>query len=340
MSRENQFRWRFTTLLILLMIVFLLDLSLGTMQIPFYRILRHITGIKSLTGTELTIFSEFRLPRALTAILAGTALSLSGLQMQTLFRNPLAGPYILGISSGASLGVAIVVLGNGVLMSGILSELGIVAAAWVGAASVMMLILLVTLRVRSIMTILILGIMFSGALGAIISILQYVGPADSLKSFVIWSMGSLTNVTGESLVILTLSVLTGLLVALLAVKPLNAMMLGESYARSMGVQVISTRLLVFLSTSILAGTIAAFCGPVGFVGIAVPHITRFVIRRNDLRYLLPSTAIMGMIVLLISDIVSQLPGSERVLPLNAITSLIGIPVVVWVILQNRSLSKT
>lgn len=322
-------------LVLILMVLIFLDVSLGTVKIPFREIISILSGRGEINRQHELILLDFRIPRIITALLAGSALAVSGLQMQTIFRNPLAGPYVLGISSGASLGAALVLLGSGAIASGILVNWGIVAAAWLGAASVMLILLLLTFRVRSIMTILILGIMFSSGLSAIISIMQYFGNAAALKSFVIWSLGSLGDVSGNSLTILSLTIIPGLILSLFTVKGLNAMILGEEYAGSLGVSVLRTRILVFISTSILAGSITAFCGPIGFIGIAVPHITRLFTGRSDLRFLLPATLIMGMCILVFSDILSQVPGSERILPINAITSLIGIPVVIWVVLSRR-----
>lgn len=319
----------------LLVVLVVLDISIGTVKIPFRSITGFLFSGEGLTPQQELILLDFRVPRVVTALLAGAALSVSGLQMQTIFRNPLAGPYILGISSGASLGAALVLLGTGAMATGILARWGIVAAAWIGAAGVMFILLLVTMRIRNIMTILILGIMFSSGLSAIISLMQYFGSAAALKSFVIWSMGSLGDVSGSSLSVMLIAITPGLLVALASVKGLNAMMLGEEYAGSLGVSVRTTRILVFASTSILAGTVTAFCGPIGFIGIAVPHITRFFTGRSDLRYLLPATLMLGMIILVFSDIISQVPGSDRILPINAITSLIGIPVVIWVVISSK-----
>ena len=322
-------------LVFVLLALVILDVSLGTVKIPFGEIISILGGKNDVSRQHQLILLEFRVPRIITALLAGSALAVSGLQMQTIFRNPLAGPYVLGISSGASLGAALVLLGSGAIASGILLNWGIVAAAWIGAASVMLILLLITMRVRNIMTILILGIMFSSGLSAIISIMQYFGNAAALKSFVIWSLGSLGDVSGTSLAILSLTIIPGLILSLFTVKGLNALVLGEEYAATLGVNVMRTRILVFISTSILAGSITAFCGPIGFIGIAVPHIARLLTGRSDLRYLLPATMLMGMCILVFSDIISQVPGSERILPINAITSLIGIPVVIWVVLSRR-----
>ncbi len=334
MGLRSRYAVQMVLLVLVLILLIILDISLGTVKIPFKDILESLLGSRNLSVQREMILYDFRIPRVITALLAGSALAVSGLQMQTIFRNPLAGPYVLGISSGASLGAALVLLGSGALASGILAKWGIVTAAWLGAASVMFILLLVTIRIRNIMTILILGIMFSSGLSAIISLMQYFGNAAALKSFVIWSLGSLGDVSGSSLYILLLTIIPGLILSMFSVKGLNAMMLGEEYAGSLGVNILRTRILVFISTSILAGSITAFCGPIGFIGIAVPHITRFFTGRSDMRHLLPATFLMGMVILLFSDIISQVPGSDRILPVNAITSLIGIPVVIWVVLSR------
>ena len=260
------------------------------------------------------------------------ALSVSGLQMQTLFRNPLAGPYVLGISSGASLGVAIMLLGSAWL--GISSPLGIVTAAWIGAASVLLAISAVSTRIKDIMVLLILGIMLSSAISAIVQMLQYLSHEDALKSFVIWTMGSLGEVTGPQLAILAAAVSAGLLVAIATIKPLDILLLGEQYARTMGLNLRRSRMIIILSTTLLAGTVTAFCGPIGFIGLAMPHVARAITRRADHRVLLPASALVGAIVLIGCDLVSKL----LVLPINSITALVGIPVVIWVVLSNKSFS--
>jgi len=332
---NRRYFFQVTTIIILIFIFFLAELATGSAEIGLREVFSSIFDPDSLSRQQSLILQHFRVPRVLTAILVGAALSASGLQMQSVFRNPLAGPYVLGISAGASLGAAIVVLtGNGA-GNGWVFNIGLTAAAWIGAALVMLLLLVLSIRIRNIMTILILGIMFSSALGAVISIMQYFGNAEALKSFVIWSMGSLGDVTRNNLLILSLAVLVGLSLNLVAVKGLNALIIGEEYASSLGTNITRIRILVFISTSILAGSVTAFCGPIGFVGIAVPHIARFIIRRSDLRFLLPATVLTGILVMLISDMVSQLPGSDTILPINAVTSLIGIPVVIWVVFRGR-----
>lgn len=315
------------------MALVLVDFRLGSVRITLTDMVRHVTGESILTQPQWIILTGFRFPRVATALLAGAALPLCGLQMQTLFGNPLAGPDVLGISSGASFGAALVVLGAGA--SGLIPAWSLAMAAWLGAGVVMLLLLFVSLRIKDGLTILVLGIMFSAGLAAIISIMQYFSRADALKSFVIWSMGSLGNVTGTQLLIMTLTILPLSFLSLGLSKALNGLMLGEEYARTMGVRIRLTRILVFSITSILTGTVTAFCGPIAFIGIAVPHLTRFLFRRADHRILLPATMLTGMTILVLSDMVSQLPGTDRVLPINAVTSLIGIPVVIWLVVMNR-----
>ncbi len=318
---------------LLLIALFLLDIRLGSISITFSDMMGHLLGRSELSDQQLVILTKFRLPRVATALMAGAALPVCGLQMQTLFRNPLAGPYVLGISSGASFGAAVVVLGAGA--TGIVATWSLAIAAWLGAGTVMLLLLFVSYRIKDVMTILILGIMFSSGLAAIISIMQYFSQASALKSFVIWSMGSLGNVTGAQLTIMVWAILPLLLITLAYSKVLNGLMLGEEYAQTMGIRIQRTRLIIFATTSILAGTITAFCGPIGFIGIAVPHMARFLLNRSDHRVLMPASMLTGMVVMVFSDIVSRLPGTERILPINAVTSLIGIPVVIWLVIMNR-----
>lgn len=318
---------------LLLIALFLLDLRLGSISISIGEILDHVRGRSELSEQQLLILTKFRLPRIATALITGAALPACGLQMQTLFRNPLAGPYVLGISSGASFGAALVVLGAGA--TGIVATWSLAVAAWIGAGTVMLLLLFVSQRIKDVMTILILGIMFSSGLAAVISIMQYFSEASALKSFVIWSMGSLGNVTGAQLNILAWTVLPLLLVTLAYSKMLNGLVLGEEYALTMGIRIQRTRTIIFVTTSILAGTITAFCGPIGFVGIAVPHMARFLMKQSDHRILMPASMLTGMVVMVFSDIISRLPGTEQILPINAVTSLIGIPVVIWLVVINR-----
>jgi iron complex transport system permease protein len=330
----------FIFLLMLLVIFLLVDVFLGSVSFSASDV---INVFFHKTESPLnTIIFNFRIPKALTALTVGIALSLSGLQMQTLFRNPMAGPDVLGISSGASLGVAYVILGfSGNISVDSLRGLGnwiLIAASWIGAGTVMILIMSISSRVRDIMTILIIGIMLSSGISAIVTIMQYFSAESLLKAYVIWTMGSLGNLTSDQLTVLVICISGGILLSLASAKMLNAISLGENYAASIGLNVKLSRAVVFASTSILAGSVTAFCGPIGFIGIAVPHISRILLRTSDHRILIPGTIIAGGIIMLISDIISQLPGSESVLPVNSVTSLIGIPVVIWVIFRNRKYS--
>ena len=263
--------------------------------------------------------------------------------MQTVFRNPLAGPYILGVSSGASLGVALLVLGTGGLLGGsmisVASSWGIVAAAWLGSGLILLLIVIISARIKDIMTILILGILISSAISSVVNILQYFSNESMLKSFIVWTMGSLGSVTNVQLGVLFPSVLTGILMAFLSSKFLDAFLLGENYARSMGMNILFARMVVFLSTAILAGSITAFCGPIGFIGIAVPHIARMTLRTAKHSLLVPGTILIGALMMLVSDILSQLPGSEVTLPVNSVTALLGIPIVIWIIIRNKNTTR-
>lgn len=329
----------FSTGFLLLLILFIADISTGSSVVRF----RHIIDMLFMGGdTEwMPILVDFRIPRALTAVIAGVALSLSGLQMQTVFRNPLAGPYVLGISSGASLGVAILILGIsgriGLNAIGFAGNWSIVLAAWIGSGAVLLLIMIVSARVRDIMTVLILGIMFASAISAVVSILQYFSNESMLKAFVVWTMGSLGNLSWVQLRVLLLSVTVGMIISILTVKRLDALMLGEDYAMSLGLNIRSSRLAIFLSTSILAGSVTAFCGPIAFIGIAVPHIARLVLGRSSHRFVVPGSILAGAIIMLASDIISQLPGSDRILPINSVTALIGIPVMMWIIVRKNKL---
>ena len=317
----------FTALAALTLFLFLLDLAVGAVAVPLGDVWAALTGGDCPRATAKIILN-IRLIKAVVALLAGAALSVSGLQMQTLFRNPLAGPYVLGISSGASLGVALVVL------AGVGSSIGIAGAAWLGAAIVLVVIAAVGHRIKDIMVILILGMMFSSGIGAVVQILQYVANDESLKMFVIWTMGSLGDVTFNQLAVLVPSIIAGLLLAVITIKPLNLLLFGEEYAVTMGLNVRRSRGLLFLSTTLLAGTVTAFCGPIGFIGLAMPHVTRMLFRNSDHLVLVPGTVLSGASVLLLCDLVSKL----FTLPINAITALLGIPIVVWVVLRNKSVT--
>lgn len=325
----------FLVCLALIALLFVVDMATGAVFLSPEEVVKAIFG-KARDEATNAIVCDIRLLKALVAMLVGVCLSVSGLEMQTLFRNPLAGPYILGISSGASLGVALFVLGGSALglSTGALSSFGIAGAAFLGAASVTWVILLLSRRIRDIMVILILGMMFSSGVSAVVMILQYVSREESLKNFVIWTMGSLGDVTRLQFFVLLGAAVVGLLLAVLAVKPLNLLLLGEQYARTMGLNVRSSRLLILSSTILLAGSVTAFCGPIGFIGLAMPHVGRTLFRSADHRIVMPAAALVGIIAMLSCDILAK----QCALPINAITSLIGIPVVVWVVLKNKNMT--
>jgi iron complex transport system permease protein len=339
-KQGRKVRYLFLLLFLLLITFLILDIFLGSVSIKPSQV---VDALFRHTGSNFeTIILKFRLPKALTALTVGVALSLSGLQMQTVFRNPMAGPYVLGISSGASLGVAFVILGysSGMTLESLHGPGNwiLVVASWIGAGAVMLLIMIISSKVKDIMTVLILGIMLSSGISAVVTIMQYFSNETMLKAYVIWTMGSLGNLTSNQLSVLLISVSAGISLSLFSSKWLNALLLGENYATSIGLNVKFARTIIFVCTSILAGSVTAFCGPIGFIGIAVPHIVRILFRTSDHRILIPGTILAGGTIMLISDIISQLPGSDSILPVNAVTSLIGIPVVIWVIIRNRKYS--
>ena len=326
----------FVSLSLLLVILFVLDLLIGSVHIPLRDIMGVMVGADVAPATRLIVL-DIRLIKAIVAILTGMALSVSGLQMQTLFRNPLAGPYVLGINSGASLGVALFILGMpllGIATNSTLSSIGTAGAAWLGSALILAFVASVSTRIKDIMVILILGMMISSGVSAVVQILQYLSNEEALKSFVIWTMGSLGDVTSNQLHLMFPAVLIGLVVSVAVIKPLNLLLLGEQYARTMGLNVRRSRYLIFLSTTLLAGTVTAFCGPIGFVGLAIPHIARMLFSNADHRILLPASALCGAVVLLTCDIISK----WLTLPINTITALLGIPIVIWVVIRNKSIA--
>lgn len=312
------------------------DLAVGSVNVAPADVWAALTG-GDCSDVTRKIVVDIRLVKAIVAMVAGIALSVSGLQMQTLFRNPLAGPYVLGVSSGASLGVAIFILGAPVLGASItdaLGALGVAGAAWIGSALVLGVIAVASNRLKDIMVILILGMMIASGISAVVQILQYLSADDALKSFVIWTMGALGNVTAAQLPLLLASVLAGLVFAVATIKPLNMLMLGEEYASTMGLDLRRARMAIFVSTTLLAGTVTAFCGPIGFIGLAIPHIARLIFANADHRVLLPGAALVGASTMLACDLVSKV----LTLPINAITALIGIPIVIWIVLKNKTIA--
>ena len=326
----------FISLSALCLILFAWDMMVGSVGIAFGDVWAALTG-GDCDPVKAKIIIDIRLIKALMAIFAGAALSVSGLQMQTLFRNPLAGPYVLGVSSGASLGVALFILGAplmGMAGVGAFSTLGLAGAAWIGAAAILAAVSAVSRRIKDIMVILILGMMIGSAVSAIVQILQYMSNEESLKSFVVWTMGSLGDVTTSQLWLVTPAIIAGLAIAVALIKPMNLLMLGEPYARTMGLNIVRTRGLILLSTTLLAGTITAFCGPIGFIGLAMPHLSRILLRDADHRKLMPAAALTGAVAMLLCDIFSKM----LTLPVNTITALLGIPIVIWVVVRNKNIA--
>ncbi|SHM84434.1 iron complex transport system permease protein [Flavobacterium pectinovorum] len=324
----------------MLLFMFFLDISLGSITIPFKEVYTSLTGGQASKSTWEYIIINYRLPKAITAFLVGVGLSISGLLMQTLFRNPLAGPDVLGLSSGAILAVAIVILGAGLLPSFLnailLSPYGLVIASTLGSVSVLLLVLLVAQRLRNTMAILIVGLMFGSFTSAIVGVLTYFSSAEQLQKFTFWSLGSLGNLSWTSISVLAVCVGIGLLLSAGSIKPLNALLLGENYAKSMGLNYKKAQLIIIFATSILAGSITAFAGPIAFIGLAVPHIAKLTFQTSNHAVLYWSTLFYGGIIMLFCDIASQLPGLETTLPINAITSIIGAPVVVWLLMRKRN----
>ena len=322
----------FVLLAVLCAVLFVADVAVGSVAISLGDVVNALLGKGSAEMRSIVL--DIRLVRALTAILAGAALSVSGLQMQILFRNPLAGPYVLGVSAGASLGVALFVLGApllGVAISPALQSIGTAGAAWIGSAVVLLLVVALSRRIKDIMVMLILGIMLSSGVGAVVEILQYFSNEASLKSYVVWTMGSLGDVTSGQLALLAPIIMAGLAMAVATIKPMNMLLAGERYAASMGLNISRTRTIILTATTLLAGTVTAFCGPIGFVGIAVPHIARMLFRSADHRILLPGTILAGVVMLLVGDIVAK----YFALPINTITALMGIPIVIYIVTRKR-----
>ena len=341
---KNQYTYKlFIWLPLAILILLLINISLGSITIPTSEIFNVLLGNEATKSSWENIILNFRLPKALAAIIVGIGLSVSGLQMQTLFRNPLAGPFVLGLSSGASLGVALLLLaGISVSTLGLFDLTGwvVVLAASLGSGLVLLLVMAVSLKVRDSMTLLIIGLMFGSLTGAVVSILQYFSTGEEVQVYLFWTFGSLGGLSWNEVTILSVIISIGIILSGSLIKPLNALLLSENYAKSMGLNVKNVRILIILSTSLLAGSITAFCGPIAFIGLAVPHITRLLFHTANHKILVPAVAMTGAIIMLICDIVSQVPGSDMILPINAITSLLGAPVVIWIILRRGSMRNS
>lgn len=341
MSGSNKHTITFIVLTLSLLFLFVLNISFGQIAIPIKEVFKSLTGNTASKESWEYIIFNYRLPKAITAILVGFGLSISGLLMQTLFRNPLAGPYVLGLSSGSSLGVAFVIMGSSLLPLYLaelfLSPYGIILASCLGSLAVLIAVLVVSQRIRDTMAILIVGLMFSSFTGAIVSSLTYFSTAEQLQKFTFWSMGNLGNLSWAQISILLTATIFGLLLSITKIKALDALLLGESYAKSLGINFNKTQIIIILATSILAGSITAFVGPIAFVGLAVPHLAKLIFQTSKHWILFWGTLLFGAITMLLCDLISQLAGTV-VLPINAITSIIGAPVVIWLLIRKRNYS--
>ena len=321
---------KFILLLLVTAILFVADIAYGSVRIPLSELF---------SDNELyhNIIYNFRLPKALTALITGAAISVAGLIMQTLFRNPLAGPYVLGVSSGASLGVAIFILAGSILPAAFIkSGWGLVISATLGAILVLMMVLAVSVRVRQAVSLLIVGIMFGQLSGSLVTILQNSSDPDSLKLFVVWTFGSLSAVTWNYMWVMLPIVVVGLTIVFAIQKPLNALLLGENYAQGLGVNTSHTRLLIIIAIALLAGATTAFTGPIAFIGMAVPHLVRGLLKTSNHQLTIPGSVLIGASLLLLCDLVCQLPANGYTLPINAVSALVGAPIIIWIILKNRN----
>lgn len=340
MKTNRTYRWAFIGLLIAFVICFLGNIALGSVAIPLGDIVDTFMGKSPSKSSWEYIILHYRLPKALTATLAGSALAVSGLLMQTLFRNPLAGPFVLGISSGASLGVAILILGSsllGISLGAASGNWALSLAASAGSFGVLLMVLAAAARIKDTMALLIIGLMVGSLTAAVVSVLAYFSKAEELQRYIFWSFGSLGNLSWQALAILALSWTLGIVLTIFSLKALNALLLGDAYAKTLGVNLTRSRLFIILATSLLAGSVTAFAGPIAFIGLAVPHLVRQVIPTANHNILIPAVVLGGAILLLICDSIASVPFSEYALPINAITALVGAPVVIWLLVRKRKL---
>ena len=341
MKRSQQHILRtmlFVFLSIAIVVLAIADMLIGSVAIPVREVVSSLWG--GVTQADYAhIIYDMRMPKVLVAIFAGMALSASGLLMQTLFRNPLAGPYVLGINSGASFGVALFTLAVPMMAinASWLYDIGVTGVALIGSAAILLMVMALSRRIKSISVILILGMMLGSAISAVVGILQYMGTEESLKAFIVWTMGSLSNVTTAQLYIFVPTVVVGLVLSLVAVKSLNMLLMGESNARTLGLNVRLSRTIIFLATTLLAGTVTAYCGPIGFVGLAMPHLARMTFRTSDHRTLMPAAMLWGGVAMLLCCLLSDVIARYSViLPVNTLTALLGVPIIIFVVLRNRN----
>lgn len=330
----------FIVMALVVVVVFFMQLLLGSVTIPAADVMHILLGNYTGNVAWSNIVLESRLPAALSAIVAGAGLSVSGLQMQTMFRNPVAGPYVLGISSGASLGVALFIMAAsvfGVYQLQLLGSWGIILAAAAGAVLIFLVNFLISYRLSDVVAILIIGLMIGGGISALIEIMQAFSSNEALKNYVLWTFGSFRYISLSQSVYLSIVVLVGIAFSFLLSKPLNLLLLGDTYAVSSGLNIRNAKVLIVLCTSVLAGSITAFCGPVGFVGLAVPHLSRALFKTADHKILIPACMFTGAAICGLCNVIAATPGSDNILPVNAVTSLLGAPVVIWIILRQRKL---
>ncbi|NNC45869.1 MAG: iron ABC transporter permease [Winogradskyella sp.] len=339
-SLSHTYRRNFLLLAILLIGVFLLNISLGSVTIPISDIISGLFGSAE-NETHQFIISNYRLPKAISAIIVGSGLGISGLLMQTLFRNPLAGPFVLGISSGASLGVAVIVLGSGllggILAASLVSKWSVVIAASLGSFLVLLAVLVVSSKIRDTMAILIIGLMFGSITAAVVSVLSYFSSAEQLQQYIFWGFGSLSNLSWNEILIFFSLYFVGLVLSIASIKALDVLLLGENYSKSLGLSLKRSRFIIIVATSLLAGTITAFAGPIAFIGLAIPHLTRQLFKTSNHKILLPAVFLYGAIIMLICDSIAQVPGTDYILPINAITALVGAPVIIWLLVRQRKM---
>jgi iron complex transport system permease protein len=337
---KTKYTNQFIILSVILLLCFFANISLGSIHIPIKSIFGSLFGTIENNTWEIIVMNV-RLPKAITAILVGSGLGISGLLMQTLFRNPLAGPFVLGISSGASLGVAIVILGSGLFgglfATALISKWSIVIAASLGSFLVLLAVLAVSSKIRDTMAILIIGLMFGSITAAVVSVLSYFSSAEQLQQYIFWGFGSLSNLAWGELLIFFGIYSIGIILSIASIKGLNSLLLGDNYAKSLGLNLKKSRLIIILATSLIAGTVTAFAGPIAFIGLAIPHLTRQIFKTSNHKVLLPAVFLFGAIVMLICDSIAQVPGSDYTLPINAITALVGAPVVIWLLVRQRKM---
>lgn len=340
--------WLLLLLIFALLLAFAVSLTFGSVSIPIEQVMHILFGGAPQKASWADILFKFRLPKAVTAVLVGAALPVAGLQMQTLFRNPLADPFILGVSSGASLGVALVILGIGgaggaltfVAGLGMFGDFTLAIAASLGAGTVLGAVLILSRRVQNTLTLLVIGLMFGYLASAVVTLLIYFSQPERVLVFSLWTAGSFGGVTWSQMRVFAPAALLGLLLGFFMMKPLNALLLGDDYARSLGLNVRRARFWIIVSASLLAGVSTAFCGPIWFIGVAVPHVARSLFNTADHRILLPACMFIGASFSLIADVIAQAPGSQHTLPLNVVMSLFGVPVILWVILRQKQLRQS